>query len=167
MIILFCFFSGFSHPLHVPLRSWQPALRSQRAGNLLPFGLNSITLRVPYSIHKQEARTLLLREDVVKEFIFRRVHSYFAFSQSPPAPSCEEIHFFFMALVRFKSLESVSGCLVLLLGGVTQSQRGRVWCVFPMLSKISAEFLFYLLVSLHEKTTVQKVPVGLFFQHFL
>lgn len=71
-----------SHPLDVPLRSWQQTFRSHRplsAGNLLPFGLNSITLCVPYSIHKQEVRTLLPREDVVEVFISQPVNSCFTF----------------------------------------------------------------------------------------
>lgn len=82
--LVFPLFLLLPFPTHFtsPLRSWQQTFRSHqplRAGNLLPFGLNSITLCVPYSIHKQEVKTLLLREDVVKVFIFHQVHSYFAF----------------------------------------------------------------------------------------
>lgn len=69
IIMLFSCFLPFPTPLLSPLRGWQQTSRSHQAllaGNLLPFGLNSITLPVPYSIYKQEVQTSLLREDVVK-----------------------------------------------------------------------------------------------------
>lgn len=72
VLLQFLYFN-FSHPFFSPLRSWQQTFRFHQPlldGNLLPFGLNSITLHVPYSIHKQEVKALILWEDVVKVFVF-------------------------------------------------------------------------------------------------
>lgn len=73
VFLLFLSFPPTLQPLEMlaaDFRFHQPLL----AGNLLPFGLSSKTLCVPYSIHKQEVRTLLLRENVVKVFILINLH---------------------------------------------------------------------------------------------